>query len=534
MPIGAFRLNTISAALAAAGPSYVSATGGTETYFLSSTGPMKVHSFIAAGDYSLVVSTGGTADILAVGGGGAGGGASTTVSAGGGGGAGVYRLLESQTLSAGTYNIHVGAGGTGVSAAQGNAGGYTEVVNPSAASVVYAGGGGRGSVNGVATANSEGPGAGSGASSTTSYAGGTGTVSNGFAGNTYQGGSSFGSSTTAARAGGGGAGWVTKGVNAATSQGGNGGNGISSAFDGVSQYYSTGGGGGGAAIGYAGGGTASGNGATNGTGQTCSDAHGGGGGGARNSATTARAGGGGMRGCVRFRYPSTTRPAGTLATQNSGGTGSFTASASGGPFSNGGWTSSNVGISNWICKVFTSGFVNNRIGNGGYPGTMEFWFKSPSTTSSQYFQFAGFQAYGANSPSKMGFFYSSAGSAGMALWNSTGTYPEDGAISIGSMDANTWYHIAISTDGNQNWYMWRDGTYITSFTNGSLFYGFYMGSAGFSNNSNTNTVQYSNLRWSNIQRYTAGSNFTKPTARFNNDANTYYLFRGADNNDTTS
>jgi hypothetical protein len=63
----------------------VSATGGTET----DVGGYRYHTFTSSG--SLVVSTGGSVEVLLVAGGG-GGGASST--GGGGGGAGGVRLLD--------------------------------------------------------------------------------------------------------------------------------------------------------------------------------------------------------------------------------------------------------------------------------------------------------------------------------------------------------------------------------------------------------------------------------------------------------
>jgi len=111
------------------GATYVTATGGTVT----ESGDFKIHTF--TGDGCFVVSSGGnscgsnTVDYLVVAGGGGGGGSGGNGKGGGGGGAGGFRMSNSTcmpspqtsplasscglSVSAQTYPITVGAGGTG-------------------------------------------------------------------------------------------------------------------------------------------------------------------------------------------------------------------------------------------------------------------------------------------------------------------------------------------------------------------------------------------------------------------------------------
>jgi hypothetical protein len=296
MTFGAFRLNTLAAALASATNS-VTATGGTISYTTSSSINYKVHTFTTTGSNNFIVSaTTGTptADILLVGGGGAGGGTTTTAtSAGGGGGGGAVVYQTGNSVTVQTYTVSVGAGGTGVSGASGNAGtastglGYT------------ANGGGAGALSSAAT-----NGGGSGTSSSTSYTSTIGTYA-------YKGGNSFGSGISTARAGGGGAGAGAAGTDAASATGGNGGLAIQNNIDGQNLYYAGGGGGGGGSTGGSGvtsagaaGGGSNGAGSNSGAGFTNTiGTYGGGGGGSNRNATTA--GGGGRQGIAIVRYPVT-------------------------------------------------------------------------------------------------------------------------------------------------------------------------------------------------------------------------------------
>jgi hypothetical protein len=299
MPIGAFRLNTLAAAIASATNS-ITATGGTISYFTLSSINYKVHTISTAGSNNFIVSaTTGTptADLLLVGGGGAGGGVGTSPGGGGGGGGGAVVSGTGIPISAQTYIIGIGAGGTGVSGAAGNAG------NQSSALLYLANGGGAGTFNSAAT-----NGGGSGTNSATSYTSTTGT-------HPYKGGNSFGSVTTSLRAGGGGAGAGGAGTDAASAIGGNGGLPIQNNFDGQNLWYAGGGGGSGNTTqgqAYSSSGTL-GNATSAGAGRTSTGAggtnttgtYGGGGGGAYTTTTTAAAGGGGRQGIAIIRYPLT-------------------------------------------------------------------------------------------------------------------------------------------------------------------------------------------------------------------------------------
>lgn len=294
MPIGAFKLNTIAKSVAAAVNS-VTATGGDSIFYNNVSGTTyKIHQFTNNGLFIISATTGSpTTDILLVGGGGAGGGVTTTTGAGGGGGGGAVVYQTGVSVTAQTYTIAVGANGTGVSGANGNAGsvstglGYT------------ANGGAAGTVNSAAT-----NGGGSGANSSTSYTSTAGTYA-------YKGGNSFGSGTASARASGGGAGAGGAGVNASSNTGGNAGPGIQNNIDGNNYYYGSGGGGSGqttSGLGY----NNTGSTATGGFGDgknSASDSlaqYGSGGGGALNTATAAAAGGAGKKGTVIIRYPTST------------------------------------------------------------------------------------------------------------------------------------------------------------------------------------------------------------------------------------
>ena len=115
MPIGAFKLNSIAAALSAAPITYISASGGTISYVTSGGVGYKVHSFTTAGTSTFTVTTGSNnleAIILGAGGGSGGLSNQGTSQASGGGGGGQYRLQTGITVTAQNYSIVTGAGGT--------------------------------------------------------------------------------------------------------------------------------------------------------------------------------------------------------------------------------------------------------------------------------------------------------------------------------------------------------------------------------------------------------------------------------------
>lgn len=297
MPIGAFRLNTLSKAVSSA-ISYITATGGDSITYINVSGTTyKVHKFTTTGSNNFVVTSGGSADILLVGSGGSGGGTeagSYFYGGGGGGGQVVYQTNVSTTAQ--TYVISVGAGVTGTSGGDGTAGnsstglGYTAI------------GGGSGTRKTDAT-----NGGGAGSDTATTHVSTAGTFP-------YKGGNGFGASLGSSRASGGGAGAGGAGVNATNGSGGNGGPGVQNNIDGQNLYYGSGGGGSGtsagqaydttgtltSAISYGSGRNSAGNGNNVGT----SGQYGAGGGGAMTtSVATAYAGGSSRQGVAIIRYP---------------------------------------------------------------------------------------------------------------------------------------------------------------------------------------------------------------------------------------
>ena len=193
----------------------VTATGGTITTY----GSNKVHTFTTVGTTTFTITSPSIISLtyLVVAGGGAGG-----VGRGGGGGAGGV-LTGTTNLSAGSYTITVGAGGTNAfNDAQGGDGGSSSI----GSTVVTTGGGGGGGWTINAGRNG---GSGGGASAASTAAAGTGISGQGFAGSVRL--------TDLIGGGGGGAGA------AATNQ--NGAIGITSMITGSTTYYAGGGGAGG-------------------------------------------------------------------------------------------------------------------------------------------------------------------------------------------------------------------------------------------------------------------------------------------------
>lgn len=159
--------------------------------------------------------------VEAWGGGGAGGGTGTAgvVKTGGGGGGGAYAKSTGVIVIPGnSYTITVGAGGTGVSAANGNNGG-----NSSFESVVIAAGGSGGSFTNTATGGNGGAGGTTAASTgATLFRGGTGGNGPGTTAGSGAGGSGGGTAGNGGNATGTTAGTVTGGGAGATSKSSNG------------------------------------------------------------------------------------------------------------------------------------------------------------------------------------------------------------------------------------------------------------------------------------------------------------------------
>lgn len=267
-------------------------SGGT----ITTVGSYRVHTFTSSGTFTNTIS-GLAVDSLIVAGGGGGGYSEASATAGdggGGGGAGGVIVATGTTLSAASYGVTVGAGGSGMSNG-GNSGCYD----------LTAIGGGRGgsdagtndtAVDNFGVAGGSGGGAASPCESVTAP-GGAGTSGQGYAG-----GDAYGCSNRHG-AGGGGAGGVGSGGNNLGN--GNGGVGIQNNFQtGSNQYYGGGGGGGAGSStgnqgsGGTGGGAAGGGISANGSSGTSNTGGGGGGVGAGSSAS----GGNGGSGIVVIRY----------------------------------------------------------------------------------------------------------------------------------------------------------------------------------------------------------------------------------------
>jgi len=295
-------------------PAFISATGGTAT----TTGNFKIHTFTSSGCFvvsqAASLSDNNKVSYLVVAGGGGGGG-----NDGGGGGAGGFRETKSPTagtytasplatttgltVSAQTYPITVGAGGTaGTPGVNGGTGG-----NSIFSTITSAGGAGGKSESGTPNnglSGGSGSGAGAGGGSTgTGGAGNTPPVSpsqgsNG--GNSYN--PAGAGSTPPCRHGGGGGGATAVGGNASGSSGGNGGAGATTEISNSPLAYSGGGGGGGRSSGGSSGSSLGGGGADPSSAAGDGTANrGAGGGGAGEGAPGRGAGGSGVV-IIRYKY----------------------------------------------------------------------------------------------------------------------------------------------------------------------------------------------------------------------------------------
>jgi len=267
------------------------ATGGTVT----TDGAYKVHTFLSSGTF--FIDTDVTCECLIVAGGGGGGG-----NHGGGGGAGGLVYHATKSISAGSYTITVGAGGTGrLNGDTGTNGSDTTFTDFTAD-----GGGVSGSYINTLSPSTGGSGGGGASRDGTTKVGAAATQGDSGGGTGYgnEGGDAFVGGTDWPGGGGGGAG--AAGGDALTAgDGGDGGDGREYSISGSATYYAGGGGGccrvdypalrgqggnGGGGIGSSGSGYAPGNGTAN---------TGGGGGGSREE--TPRGGSGGS-GVVFIKY----------------------------------------------------------------------------------------------------------------------------------------------------------------------------------------------------------------------------------------
>ena len=267
-----------------------SGSGGTE----STAGGYKYHTFTSSGTFTVTGTL--SIDILIVAGGGGGGGRYNA----GGGGAGGMLEYTSQSASAGSYTITVGAGGAGgAENNEGTNGGNSSMSGLSLTTAVGGGGGGswNHSNNGYAGGGSDGGSGGGSSGYQTTYStratGTSGQGNDGGVGGTYGSGggggkSAAGATATANSGNTGGAGGAGKAwLNGTTYAGGGGG----SSFDGGGAGGAGGSGGGGTGGSYSNGSEA-----TNGTANT------GGGGGGATGYVSNTAGANGGSGIVIVRY----------------------------------------------------------------------------------------------------------------------------------------------------------------------------------------------------------------------------------------
>lgn len=272
------------------------ATGGDEIRDIPGTGD-RYHLFRTVGSHTFKLNEARTVQYLIIGGGGSGGG-----QRGGGGGAGGF-LEGTMALSAGSYAITVGAGGTvstGPTDDEGNTGDNSTALGLTA----YGGGGG----GGDRSNNPQGKHGGSGGGAA-DYGGAS--PGNGVAGQGFGGGHTVNLGIpNYPAAGGGGAGnrGMPGNSSAVGHQGGDGGVGKQSSITGVALWYAGGGGGGtyvssgNGGMGGIGGGGHAGSAFGTSTGQAGQDGTGGGGGGGCNGGGYNYKGGAGGSGIVVIRY----------------------------------------------------------------------------------------------------------------------------------------------------------------------------------------------------------------------------------------
>ena len=280
------------------GIGYGAATGGSSSSI--TVGGINYTLLTFTSDGNLVVSRDGLFDICLIGGGGGGGSSLLSNYSGGGGGAGGI-VIQSVYLTAATYAIDIGAGGTGATTSATGTNGAGSSINNTARSFSTIGGGygawtNAGIANVIGAVGSSGGGGGGGAAAP--YA--TGLVSLfptilGFAGGNGATGSN--------QAGGGGGGATAVGSAAVTTTGGAGGAGYDvSAFIGGSALFKAGGGGGGSGTSPGAGGSSVGGAGGTAAGNAAAANTGGGGGGAGSTASSN--GGAGGSGVVYVRIKS--------------------------------------------------------------------------------------------------------------------------------------------------------------------------------------------------------------------------------------
>jgi len=210
-------------------------TGGN----ITTSGSYTIHTFTGSG--TLASNVPFNADLMIIAGGGPGGG-----NLGGGGGAGGYQYLTSQSISSGSYNVVIGAGGAGVPGVQ-DAGRGSNGVNTtfgSFAASVGGGAGGSGEPAANGHFNGSSGGSGGGQSGYTVGAGYTATRSSATSGQGNVGGLSGRGGPGYPGAGGGGSAGQGNDVSSSSSRSGAGGSGTANSILGTTYYWAAGGGGG--------------------------------------------------------------------------------------------------------------------------------------------------------------------------------------------------------------------------------------------------------------------------------------------------
>ena len=220
------------------GGGYIEASGGTVSEYQDGSVFYRAHEFANSGQFSVHnAPENAKIDYLLIGGGGSGGTSGPGGRSGGGGGAGLLRYQTNQSISEGSYNITIGAGGVGsisnVIGYPGNAStlelGSTTVTSPGGG----AGGGGSSSVN---RRGGDGGSGGGGQTAAGGQGDGDAGGSNGSVSPDQGWGNNGEGSTNAG--GGGGAGQV-----GGTGRDRDGGDGLSYNITGITTYYAGGGGG---------------------------------------------------------------------------------------------------------------------------------------------------------------------------------------------------------------------------------------------------------------------------------------------------
>jgi len=210
-------------------------TGGT----ITTSGSYTIHTFTGNGTMSTNVPL--SADLMIIAGGGPGGG-----NLGGGGGAGGYQYLTSQSISSGSYNVVVGAGGAGLPGEQAGGRGSNGVNTTfgSFAASVGGGAGGSGEPGSNGHFNGSNGGSGGGQSGYTVGVGYTAVRSSGTSGQGNAGGLSGRGGPGYPGAGGGGSAAQGNDVSSSTSRSGAGASGTANSILGTTYYWAAGGGGG--------------------------------------------------------------------------------------------------------------------------------------------------------------------------------------------------------------------------------------------------------------------------------------------------